>query len=97
MVLAAVGATLRAERHTAIRTAWLVAALALLGAAVTNGSAWAGPAMLVAGLALLSAAALGAEGIRTRMTARGLGWQQPVAVLIAAAAGWPRCTPRSPG
>ncbi|MFD7923621.1 glycosyltransferase [Streptomyces sp. NPDC059740] len=84
VVLAAVAATLRAERHTAIRTAWAVAALALLTAAVTNGSAWAGPSMLLAGLALLSAAALGTEGIRTRMTARGLGWQQPVAVLIAA-------------
>ncbi|MFJ9420309.1 glycosyltransferase [Streptomyces sp. NPDC101227] len=85
VVLAALAATLRAERQTAIRTAWVVAVAGLLCAALGNGSGWTGPAMLVYGLALLCAAAIGAEGIRTRMAAMGFGWKQPVAVLIALA------------
>ncbi|MFE3651116.1 glycosyltransferase family 2 protein, partial [Streptomyces sp. NPDC059152] len=85
IVLAALGATLRDTRQTAIRTAWAVALTGLLLAALGNGSGWTGPAMLVYGLALLCAAAIGAEGIRTRMAALGFGWKQPAAVLIAAA------------
>ncbi|MEU9113122.1 glycosyltransferase [Streptomyces sp. NPDC048483] len=85
VVLAALAATLRDERQTAIRTAWVVAVAGLLCAALGNGSGWTGPAMLVYGLALLCAAAIGAEGIRTRMAATGFGWKQPVAVLIALA------------
>ncbi|MFE6691587.1 glycosyltransferase [Streptomyces sp. NPDC057743] len=85
VVLAALGATLRDARQTAIRTAWAVALVGLLCAALGNGSGWMGPALLVYGLALLCAAALGAEGIRTRMTALGFGWKQPAAVLIALA------------
>ncbi|MFH8574120.1 glycosyltransferase [Streptomyces sp. NPDC017993] len=85
VVLAALAATLRDARPTAIRTAWAVAVAALLFAALGNGSGWTGPAMLVYGLALLCAAAVGAEGIRTRMATLGFGWKQPVAVLIALA------------
>ncbi|WP_044363223.1 glycosyltransferase family 2 protein, partial [Streptomyces natalensis] len=85
IVLAALAATLRGERQPAIRTAWVVALAALLCAALGNASGWTGPAMLVYGLALLCAAAIGAEGIRTRMAAMGFGWKQPVAVLIAVA------------
>ncbi|WP_043264600.1 glycosyltransferase family 2 protein [Streptomyces sp. CT34] len=85
IVLAALAATLRGERQTAIRAAWAVALTALLLAALGNASGWTGPAMLVYGLALLCAAAVGAEGVRTRMAALGFGWKQPVAVLIALA------------
>lgn len=85
IVLAALAATLRDERQLAIRTAWTVALAGLLLAALGNGSGWTGPAMLVYGLALLCAAAIGAEGIRTRMASVGFGWKQPVAVLIALA------------
>ncbi|MEW1660252.1 glycosyltransferase [Streptomyces sp. NPDC093707] len=85
VVLAALGATLRDERQTAIRTAWAVALTGLLCAALGNGSGWTGPAALVYGLALLCAAAVGAEGIRTRMTALGFGWKQPAAALIGVA------------
>ncbi len=85
VVLAALAATLRDARPTAIRTAWAVAVTALLFAALGNGSGWTGPAMLIYGLALLCAAAVGAEGIRTRMATLGFGWKQPVAVLIALA------------
>ncbi|MEU7435613.1 glycosyltransferase [Streptomyces sioyaensis] len=85
IVLAALAATLRDERQLAIRTAWAAALGGLLLAALGNGSGWTGPAMLVYGLALLCAAAIGAEGIRTRMANLGFGWKQPVAVLIALA------------
>ncbi|WP_030814207.1 glycosyltransferase family 2 protein [Streptomyces sp. NRRL S-337] len=85
IVLAALAATLRDARQLAIRTAWAVALTGLLFAALGNGSGWTGPAVLVYGLALLCAAALGAEGIRTRMASLGFGWKQPVAVLIALA------------
>ncbi|MEV0374158.1 glycosyltransferase [Streptomyces sp. NPDC050636] len=85
VALAALAATLRDERQTAIRTAWAVAVTGLLFAALGNASGWTGPAMLVYGLALLCAAVLGAEGIRTRMATMGFGWKQPVAVLIALA------------
>ncbi|MFD0418297.1 glycosyltransferase [Streptomyces sp. NPDC127108] len=97
VVLAALGALLRGERQAAIRTAWAVALVALVFAALSNGSAWAGPATLAYGIALLAAAALGADGARARVAEQSFGWRQPVAALIAfaaaagpllAAAGW---------
>ncbi|MFD5701931.1 glycosyltransferase family 2 protein [Streptomyces lasiicapitis] len=97
IVLAALGALLRGERQAAVRTAWAVALVALVFAALSNGSAWAGPATLAYGVALLSAAALGADGARARVAEQSFGWRQPVAALIAftaaagpllAAAGW---------
>ncbi|MFV0129599.1 glycosyltransferase [Streptomyces sp. HMX112] len=97
LVLAALAALLRGERQFAIRTAWVVAVAGLALAVLTNASAWAGPATLVYGIALLAAGMLGAEGGRTRVAAQSFGWRQPVAVLIAlaaaagpvvAAAGW---------
>ncbi|WP_405657283.1 glycosyltransferase [Streptomyces sp. RK9] len=97
VVLAALGALLRGQRQAAIRTAWAVALVALVFAALSNGSAWAGPATLAYGIALLAAAALGADGARARVAEQSFGWRQPVAALIAfaaaagpllAAAGW---------
>jgi GT2 family glycosyltransferase len=97
IVLAALAALLRSERRPAIRTAWAVALVALVFAVLANRSAWAGPATLVYGLALLSAATLGADGARSRVAEQSFGWRQPVAVLIAlasavgpliAAGGW---------
>ncbi|GGV52240.1 integral membrane regulatory protein [Streptomyces longisporoflavus] len=86
IVLAALAALLRTERQLAVRTAWLAALVSLVFAALSNGSAWAGPATLGYGLALLAAAALGADGARTRVAEQSFGWRQPVAVLIAFAA-----------
>ncbi|MFC5805590.1 glycosyltransferase family 2 protein [Streptomyces formicae] len=86
VVLAALAALLRGERQFAIRTAWAVALTALVFAALANGSGWAGPATLVYGIALLTAAVLGAEGARERVAAQSFGWRQPVAALIAVAA-----------
>ncbi|MEV6959184.1 glycosyltransferase family 2 protein [Streptomyces sp. NPDC051207] len=97
IVLAALAALLRSERQLGIRTAWAVALTGFVFAALSNRSAWAGPATLVYGIALLSAAALGADGARSRVAEQSFGWRQPVAALIAfacaagpllAAAGW---------
>lgn len=86
IVLAALAALLRTERQLAVRTSWIAALVSLVFAALSNGSAWAGPATLAYGIALLAAAALGADGARTRVAEQSFGWRQPVAVLIAFAA-----------
>ncbi|MFG2501296.1 glycosyltransferase family 2 protein [Streptomyces sp. NPDC048441] len=86
IVLAALAALLRTERQLAVRTAWVVALVSLVFAALSNSSAWAGPATLGYGIALLAAATLGADGARTRVAEQSFGWRQPVAVLIAFAA-----------
>ncbi|MFG2197047.1 glycosyltransferase [Streptomyces sp. NPDC048639] len=87
LVLAGLAALLRGERQRTIRTAWAVALTGLLFAAIANGSGWAGPATLVYGIALITAATVGAEGARERVATQNFGWRQPVAVLIAIAAG----------
>ncbi|MEV7991834.1 glycosyltransferase [Streptomyces sp. NPDC086077] len=97
IVLAALAALLRGERRRGIWSAWAVALVGLVLAVLSNGSAWAGPATLVYGIALLAAAVIGAEGGRTRVAEQSFGWRQPVAALIAfaslagpllVAAGW---------
>ncbi|MEU9991882.1 glycosyltransferase [Streptomyces sp. NPDC048045] len=97
IVLAALAALLRSERRLGIRAAWAVALVALVLAVLSNRSTWAGPATLVYGIALLAAAALGADGARARVAEQSFGWRQPVAALIAfasaagpllVAAGW---------
>ena len=86
IVCAALAALLRAERQLGIWTAWAAALVALVFAVLSNSSAWAGPATLVYGLALLAASALGADGARSRVAEQSFGWRQPVAALIAFAA-----------
>ncbi|MFI0812968.1 glycosyltransferase [Streptomyces echinatus] len=86
IVLAALAALLRSERQLGIRAAWAVALAGLVFAVLSNKSAWAGPATLVYGIALLAAAALGADGARARVAEQSFGWRQPVAALIAFAA-----------
>lgn len=86
IVLAALAALLRTERQFAVRTAWAAALAALVLAVLVNRTTWAGPATLVYGLALLAAAAVGADGAKERVAARSFGWRQPLAVLIALAA-----------
>lgn len=87
IVLAALAALLRGERQFAVRTAWAVALVGLAFAGLANGSGWAGPATLVYGAALIAAALVGADGARVRVAELSFGWRQPVAVLIALAAG----------
>ncbi|MGR6970799.1 glycosyltransferase family 2 protein [Streptomyces cynarae] len=97
VVLAALAALMRGERQAAVWTAWAAALVALVFAVLSNRSAWAGPATLAYGLALLAAAAVGADGARARVAEQSFGWRQPVAALIAfasaagpllIAAGW---------
>lgn len=97
IVLAALAALVRSERQSGIWTAWAVALVGFVFAVLSNNSTWAGPATLVYGIALLAAAALGADGARARVAEQSFGWRQPVAVLIAfasaagpllIAAGW---------
>lgn len=97
IVLAALAALLRSERHFGVWAAWAVALVGLVFAVLSNSSTWAGPATLVYGIALLAAAVIGADGARTRVAEQSFGWRQPVAVLIAfasaagpllVAAGW---------
>ncbi|MFF8099507.1 glycosyltransferase [Streptomyces sp. NPDC016640] len=97
LVLAALAALLRSERRPAILTAWAAALVGLVFAVLSNASAWAGPATLVYGIAVLAAATLGADGARARVAEQSFGWRQPVAALIAlacaagpllVAAGW---------
>ncbi|MGW4103895.1 glycosyltransferase [Streptomyces okerensis] len=85
LVLAALAALLRSERRTAILTAWAAALVGLVFAVLSNNSAWAGPATLVYGIAVLAAAVLGADGARSRVAEQSFGWRQPVAALIALA------------
>lgn len=86
VVLAALAALLRADRQFAVRTAWAAALAALVLAVLANRTAWAGPATLVYGIALLAAAVVGADGAKDRVAARNFGWRQPLAALIALAA-----------
>jgi GT2 family glycosyltransferase len=97
VVLAALAALMRSERQFGIWTAWAVALVGLVFAVLSNHSTWAGPATLVYGIALLTAAVLGADGARSRVAEQSFGWRQPVAALIAfaslagpllVAAGW---------
>ncbi|MFF4960497.1 glycosyltransferase family 2 protein [Streptomyces sp. NPDC001222] len=83
IVLAALAALMRAGRRKAAWTAWTAALVALVFAVLSNASTWAGPATLVYGLALLAAAAVGADGARARVAEQSFGWRQPVAALIA--------------
>ncbi|MCX5378035.1 glycosyltransferase [Streptomyces sp. NBC_00091] len=85
-LLAALAALLRADRRLAVRTAWAAALAGLLLAVLLNRSGWAGPGTLLYGLALLAAAALGADGARERVATRSFGWRQPLAALVALAA-----------
>ncbi|GAA2253983.1 MULTISPECIES: glycosyltransferase [Kitasatospora] len=98
IVLAALAALLRADRRRAVLAAWAAAAAGLLFAVVVAGTtvtpasggaptaAWAGPATLLAGVALLAAAAIGADGANARVSGIAFGWRQPVAALVLAAA-----------
>ncbi|MGW1177767.1 glycosyltransferase [Kitasatospora sp. NPDC002543] len=98
VVLAALAALLRADRRRGVLAAWaaagagLVFAVAVAGTSVTPASggpavpAWSGPATLIAGIALLAAAAIGADGANARVAGIAFGWRQPVAALVVAAA-----------
>lgn len=109
VVLAALAALLRADRRRAVLVAWgaagagLVFSVVVAGSSVTPASggsavpAWAGPATLLSGIALLSAAAIGADGANARVAGIAFGWRQPVAALVVAAAVLAPSVPPSGG
>ncbi|WP_417466431.1 glycosyltransferase [Kitasatospora paranensis] len=94
VVLAALAALLRADRRRAVLAAWGAAGAGLLFAVLVAGTevtpasggpavaAWAGPATLLTGVALLAAAAIGADGANARVSGIAFGWRQPVAALV---------------
>ncbi|MGW4647722.1 glycosyltransferase [Kitasatospora sp. NPDC004289] len=98
VVLAALAALLRADRRRAVLAAWgaalagMIFTVVVAGTSVTPASggvpvaAWAGPATLLAGVALLAAAAIGADGANARVSGIAFGWRQPVAALVLATA-----------
>ncbi|MFD9124218.1 family 2 glycosyl transferase, partial [Kitasatospora sp. NPDC059571] len=98
VVLAALAALLRADRRRAVLAAWgaagagLLFTVAVAGTEVTPASggpsvaAWAGPATLLTGVALLAAAAIGADGANARVSGIAFGWRQPVAAVVLATA-----------
>ncbi|MDH6110801.1 GT2 family glycosyltransferase [Kitasatospora sp. MAP12-15] len=98
VLLTALAALLRADRRRAVLAAWGAAGACLLFAVVVAGTsvtpasgglpvaAWAGPATLLSGIALLAAAAIGADGANARVAGIAFGWRQPVAALVVLSA-----------
>jgi GT2 family glycosyltransferase len=98
VLLAALVALLIRDRWKVTVAAWLVAGVALalgvlqlasrVSVAGVDGPIrpWPGPATLVAGGALLLAAAAGGDGLRARVAGRSFGWRQPGLVLLTVAA-----------
>ena len=89
----------RPVRRLAIAAAWVVVGVALVAGIVLSRIAVSGPTLetpvagwpgyatvLVAG-GLLVAAAIGGEGARERLSRASFGWRQPLAVIVAGAAG----------
>lgn len=77
----------------AVRGAWVIAALGLATAsvvvampvAVADGvvvHGWAGPALSLAGAGLLTAAVIGTDRLRDRLTHYTFGWRQPLVAVV---------------
>jgi len=98
IVLASVLALLRTDRRFVtvllIVAAWVALLFAFIQVAflftppgsTTQMRTWPGPATLFIGLMLIAAAALGAQGLRTRFTGQSFSLGQPVAVIAVLAA-----------
>ncbi len=93
IVLAALLALLRTDRRAVVLIWWAFAGIAALVALVQvlflftppgqtiEIRTWPGPATLVISLALIAAAALGAQGLRTRFVGQSFSVGQPAAVV----------------
>lgn len=98
LVAAGWAALWRRDRRGAVATAWVVAMAALVAGVVltripvtgptleTPVAGWPGFPTVVIGGALLAAAAMGAEGIRDRVSRATFGWRQPLAAVVVIAA-----------
>ncbi|WP_158564206.1 glycosyltransferase [Jiangella anatolica] len=99
IVVAAWFSLFRPVRRLAIASAWTVVGVALVAGIVlsriavsgptleTPVAGWPGFATVVVAGGLLVATAIGAEGARERLSRASFGWRQPLAVIVAAAAG----------
>lgn len=93
IVIAALLALLRTDRRQVVLMWWVFAGIAAVFALVqvlflftppgqtVQIRTWPGPATLVISLALISAAALGAQGLRTRFVGQSFSLGQPAAVI----------------
>ncbi|NQW32232.1 MAG: glycosyltransferase family 2 protein [Actinomycetales bacterium] len=98
IVLAAVLALVRTDRRSVavllIIAAWVGILFALVqvvflftpAGATTQMRTWPGPATLFIGLMLIAAAALGAQGLRTRFIGQSFSLGQPIAAIAVLAA-----------
>ncbi len=98
LLLAALGGLLRGTRHRLVLASWAVAGLGLVAALLLTRRAvvppggtaavalWPGAALQVAGVGLLLAALVGADGVNTRLARNAFGWRQLTAAMVAAAA-----------
>lgn len=98
VVLAGVLALLRTDRRSAavliILAAWVAMLFAFIqvvflftpAGSTTEMRTWPGPATLFIGLMLIAAAALGAQGLRTRFIGQSFSIGQPVAAIAILAA-----------
>ena len=89
LLLAALPALLRSQRTRRLAGigAWSVAmaamALGVLGTRAGTAAGWPGPALLIAGAALIAAVMIGASGGQRLLGRASFGWRQPTALLIA--------------
>jgi GT2 family glycosyltransferase len=98
IVIAAVLSLLRTDRRSVVLVLFIGAWVAIVFAfiqvvflftpvgATTQMRTWPGPATLFIGLMLIAAAALGAQGLRTRFIGQSFTVGQPVAVIAVLAA-----------
>jgi GT2 family glycosyltransferase len=92
VVLAGLGGLVRLRNRRVAQVAWVVALLALVQAALMSRAlvegrpVWPGIAVQVAGLAVLVAALVAGQGVRSRLSETSFGWRQLVAALVAALA-----------
>lgn len=98
ILLAGFVALFRMDRLRIVVACWVVALAALALGVVQSmvlvtppGSTtairtWPGPATLLLGLALITAAGVAAQGLRTRFVGQSLSWGQPVAAVTVLAA-----------
>ncbi len=109
LLVAALGALLMAGRRRVVASAWLVALVGLLLGLLTvvvrvpvsslgeSVVPWPGVATLLIGGGMITAAAVGAEGVGQALSGRSFGWRQPLVALVvglavlapaASAFGW---------
>lgn len=92
VVLAGLAGTVRAAFRRLALSCWGIALLSLGVAAVLSHSrvdgqpVWTGLPLQFAGLALLAAALIAANGARSRLAASSFGWRQVLSALVAVAA-----------